>query len=284
MWERLATGWELAKQSFRVLRLDKELLFFPLFSGLSCMLVMATFAVPLFVSGAFESLSRNEESTSAQIFAAVIGFAYYFVNYFVIIFFNSALVGCAVIRLKGGDPTVSDGFATSFSRLPQILGWAALAATVGIILKTLESRSNKLGQFLISLLGMAWSIMTFFVVPILVIEKLGPFAAVKRSMQLMKSTWGESLAANFSLGLINFIAVLVAIVPIVAGAFLFASSTVLAFSLIAIGVVVMLAVSLVTSTLQSIILAALYLYAVEGKSSEHFDAGLIDHAFASGQK
>src|SRR5690606_20431976 len=117
------TGWQLTKQSFRVLQLDKELLVFPLLSGIACALVMATFALPMFATGFLEALAKdnpvNEQAT--KILGYVVLFAYYVVNYFVIIFFNSALVACAIIRFKGGDPTVKDGLSAASARFPQIL-------------------------------------------------------------------------------------------------------------------------------------------------------------------
>ncbi|MFN5706522.1 MAG: DUF6159 family protein [Planctomycetota bacterium] len=193
MFERIATGWALTKQAFNVLRLDKELLLFPILSGACCLLVIASFFVPAYAFGWLDSGAGDRASPTSRIFLAMIGFAFYFVNYFIMVFFNSALVGCSVIRLKGGDPTVSDGFATALSRLPQIAAWSAVAATVGVILKSFENKNNKAGQFVIGLIGAAWSMLTFFVVPIIVIEQLGPIAAIKRSTSLLSETWGEYL-------------------------------------------------------------------------------------------
>src|SRR5690606_33503734 len=104
-------------------------------------------------------------------------FAYYFVNYFVIIFFNSALISCAIIRFKGGNPTLSDGFSAASSRLPQIAGWAAVAATVGVVLRIIESRSEKVGEIVAGLLGMALSAVTSFVAPLIVVVRTGPVSA-----------------------------------------------------------------------------------------------------------
>ena len=101
MFERLSTGWAMAKQSFQVLKLDKELLLFPILSGLACVLVLASFATP-FLTGMID-LPGDNLTTAQQITYGVLGFAFYFVSYFIIIFFNSALVACAIIRLKGGD-------------------------------------------------------------------------------------------------------------------------------------------------------------------------------------
>lgn len=281
MFQRISMGWQLTKQSMHVLKMDKELLLFPLFSGISCLLVLASFAVPLFYSGALESLGEDQENLTQNVLAWVILFAFYFVNYFVITFFNSALVGCAVIRLKGGDPTVSDGFHSAFARLPQIAGWALVAATVGILLKAIESRSEKVGQIVAGLLGMAWSITTFFVVPVLVIEGLGPIASVKRSVAVMRKTWGEALVSNWGIGFIVFALSLLGILPIFAGGFLLATDmAAIGIVLIAVGVLILITVSLISSALNSIILAALYIYAAEDQMPEGFDSTLVRGAFA----
>src|SRR5262249_52021876 len=145
MFDRIANGWELAKQSFNVLRLDKELLLFPLVSGLSCLAVLASFVLPLWNSP-YAKVVLNEHQIPKPPVAWVFLFAFYLVNYFVIVYFNSALVACAIIRFKGGDPTVGDGFRAATARLPQILAWALVSATVGIVLKVIESRSERVGQ------------------------------------------------------------------------------------------------------------------------------------------
>jgi hypothetical protein len=284
MFERISNGWQLAQQSWRVLMLDKELLLFPLISGVACLLVMATFAVPLWASGyldAFADPGENGVGQTQQIIGYVILFAYYFVNYFVIIFFNSALITCAVIRFKGHDPTLADGFSAAFSRLPQIAGWALVAATVGVILKIIESRSQRVGQIVAGLLGMAWSAVTYFVVPVIVVERKGPIEAAKRSLQVLKKTWGEALVANFGIGMIVFLATLIAMIPLIAGAVAIASGLVAVGILgIVIGIVALLLVSLISSALNAIIIGALYLYAADGTVPQHFDSSLLRDAFA----
>ena len=242
MFERISNGWQLAKQSANVLRQDKELILFPLFSGLACIIAMASFAVPAYFSGILEAFVAEEEGAAAgnvaQIMFYILMFLFYFVTYFIVIFFNSALVACAIIRLKGGNPNLSDGLGAAMARLPQIAGWALVAASVGMILKIIESRSQKVGQIISGILGMAWSVTTFFVIPVLVVEKAGPIDAFKRSVAVMRKTWGESLSANFGIGFFTFLAMLVGIIPIVGGIFLCSSGmVVLGTTLIVLGVV-----------------------------------------------
>jgi hypothetical protein len=281
MFQRLSNGWELAKQSWRVLMLDKELLLFPLFSGISCLLVLASFAVPLWGTGYAETV-LNEEAPTENVVAWILLFCFYAVNYFVIVFFNSALVACAIIRFRGGDPTVSDGFRAASKRLPVIFGWALVSATVGIILKAIESRSERAGQFIAALMGAGWAIATYFVVPVLVVENVGPVDAVKRSWGVIKKTWGESIGANFGIGFITFFAFLACLAPIIGGGFLIANGMVVAgVGAILLGFVGLMLVSLISSALNSIILAALYLYAADNEVPQQFDHGMMEHAFAA---
>ena len=195
MFNRIATGWELSKQSFRVLGSDKELVLFPLFSGVACLLVLASFAVPLWSTPWFREVIETKQATHDP-FAYLILFAFYVINYFVIVFFNAALVSCALKRMAGENPTVTYGLQQAASRLPQIAAWAVVSATVGVILKMIESKSEWIGKLVASLVGAGWAIATYFVVPILVVEQVGPLEALKRSTSLMRRTWGETLAGK----------------------------------------------------------------------------------------
>lgn len=278
---RISNGWELAKESLRVLRLDKELLVFPLVSGIACLVVLASFALPLWSTG-YAEVVLEEGRIADDPIAWVILFAFYFVNYFVIVFFNSALIACAIIRFKGGDPTVADGFRAAMNRLPQIVGWALVSASVGVILRIIESRSERAGQFAAGLLGAAWSIATYFVVPVLVVEQVGPIDAAKRSLAVLRRTWGEALAANFGIGFFVFVASLVGIIPIIAGAMAIgAGHVVIGGMLLGLGVVLLLIIALISSALDSILLAALYLYAAEGSVPQYFNDSLLGDAFAT---
>lgn len=279
MFDRITNGWALGKESFRVLRMDKELLVFPFVSGIACLFVLASFAVPLWNSS-YVTVIFDEGEVPNDPVAYIILFAFYLVNYFVILYFNSALVACALIRFKGGDPTVGDGFRAANSRLPQIFAWAAVSATVGVILRVIESQSERAGQFAAALLGAAWSLATYFVVPVLVVEKAGPVDAVKRSLSVIRRTWGESLAANFSIGFIFFLVSLVGLIPLVIGVFLLANSQVVLGSVLLIfGILSLIGISLVSSALNSILIAGLYLYAAEGSVPQSFDNDLLRDAF-----
>ncbi|HEV3004385.1 MAG TPA: DUF6159 family protein [Pirellulales bacterium] len=280
MFRRLSNGWALAQQSFRVLLLDKELLLFPAMSGLACLLVLASFALPLWQSGQVQVLLEQKHfdvRDSVGLLGYALLFAFYFVNYFVIVFFNAALIECAVIRFRGGDPTVGDGLRAAWARLPQIAGWALVSATVGVVLRAIESRSQKVGQIVAGLLGMAWGAATYFVVPVLVVERVGPVDALKRSFAILKKTWGEALTANFSIGLFVFLANLAAVVPALLGLAVAGVPGLIGGAVVT--VALWMLIGLASAALNTIVLAAVYLYAAEGDVSRHFDAELLRDAF-----
>jgi hypothetical protein len=125
MFARWARSWELVKASWAVLRSDKELIIFPIISAVGCFLVTLTFFIPMIAAGAFDSVGRRG-ADGIGIGQLIVLFLFYLVTYTIIIFCSSALVGAALIRLDGGNPTLNDGFKIAHSRLTQILGYAMI--------------------------------------------------------------------------------------------------------------------------------------------------------------
>lgn len=283
MFERIGNSWALVKASAAVLRSDKELVVFPIVSAIALLLVLVAFFLPLESIGFFDGL------LDPGVFEIGVVFVFYLVQYFVMIFANSALVGAALIRLRGGDPTLGDGFGIAKSHLGSILGYAAIAATVGMILKFLsqagesEGRGNPLaliGALVSSIVGMAWSLATFLAVPVLVAEDVGPVEAIKRSSKLLKKTWGEQVVGGLSIGLIfGLFAVAVVILGIAAAVFVADTSPAAAVAIVVLLVLILLSTGLISSTLGGIYSAAVYNYAVGGDAGEFFREDLIKNAF-----
>lgn len=278
MFERLSRSWTLVKASGAVLKADKELLLFPVLSGLSCLLVAASFALPM-LDGDLRQLLSDAEAPTPWLYA--LGFLFYLSQYCVITYFNSALVGAALIRLRGGDPTLGDGLRIANRHLPAIFGYALIAATVGLLLRSLQERVGFIGRFVVGLLGLAWTVATFLAVPALVARGLGPVAAVKHSAALLKKTWGENLAGNAGMGLafvlLNILVVLVGAALIV----LAASSPWPETALLAIAslVLALVLLAIFQAALQGVYAAAVYRYADEGVAANGFDAAVIAGAF-----
>jgi len=225
---------------------------------------------------------RIKDAEHIEIVHWLVLFLYYFANYFVIVFFNCALVACAMIRFRGGNPTVRDGLTAARERLGLIAGWAFLAATVGVILKVIEERVGFLGKIVIMILGAVWTIATFFVVPVLVAENLGPVDAAKRSAEMVRKAWGESIVGNVGIGLLTFLAMLLLVGPC---AVLFAvlalktGSITIAILGAILTVALAVTIQLVSSALTSILLSALYLFASGEKVPPGFDPARLQGAF-----
>ena len=277
MFAKIRNSWTLIKASADVLRADKELIVFPIVSTIGVLIVTASFALPRVLAGFFDALFEGR----SQILGLVVGFVFYVVQYFVIIFANSALVGAAMIRLRGGDPTVGDGFRIAMAHLGTILGYALVSATVGMILRWLSERGQTLGRIASSIGGLAWNLASYLVVPVLVIEDVGPLEAIKRSANLLKKTWGEQIVGNFSIGLIfGLLTVLVILLGIPTFVFVASTNSAAIIALAAVlFVLILVFLGLISSTLNGIYVAAVYRYAAEGEASGFFSEEMVRGAF-----
>lgn len=268
---RWSNSWHLLKETWNILKLDKEMLWFPVFSLIFTGIVFLSFLLPLVLSKAF---------APSPIYFLFL-FIFYFISYFIIIFFNTGLVICASIRLSGRDPTVRDGLIGASNHLGKILGWTAVAATVGFVLRViidkLNERSQFLGAILVSLLGMAWTLLTFFVVPVMIFENKGVFAAIQESGSLFKKTWGENVIGQFSMGLVFFVLGILGIIPLV---LTFLSGSSLAMLIVLGGVLFYwIVLSIFSSTLNGIFITALYYYARTGRVPAGYEKEHIKGAF-----
>jgi TM2 domain-containing membrane protein YozV len=262
---------------WQILKQDTGLLLFPFMSGVCCLLLLASFAVPLYTTGHWQPPGADASPAQHMTYYGVL-FLFYLCNYFVVIFFNAAIIACATIRLSGGSPSVGDGFRAAAARLPVIAGWAVVSATVGLILRLIEDRSKWVGRIVAGLLGAAWTVVSFLVVPILVVENKSPFAALQESAGLVKKTWGEQVAGNFGFGTIFFLLAIPAIALIVLG--ICSGNAALIIGCIGLAVVYLIVCGLVQSALQSIFQAAVFLYARDGQVPEGFEAELLGNAMA----
>src|ERR1700719_1111575 len=264
-------SYAIFMESLRILGKDKEILIFPLLSGLITIVAFATMVFAGMTSGLFREFQAGNRVVSYAVL-----FVWYFVSWFIVLFFNVAVIQCASIRLRGGDPTIADGFSASMQHLGRIAAWALISATVGIILRVIADRAKIVGKIVVGLVGAVWSIATYFIVPVMIFEGRSIGDSVKQSTQLIKKTWGESLIAAGGIGaFIMLLAVGGLILPIAA---MFISATA---ALIALGVMVIywIALSVVSAALSGIFRTALYLYAAEGRTPEGFTPDYVQNAF-----
>ena len=269
---RLSNGWKIAMSSFTVLKKNKQLLIFPVLSGVSMVLIMAAIILPILAAAGWQAGNVDFGTDNRALFY-FFTFLFYLVNYFVVVFFNMALIHCTKLFLQGEEVNVMIGLKFSLSRIGVIFSWAIFAATVGTILKAIQENSGWLGKIAVGLLGFVWGVATFFVVPVIAYEKLGPVDAFKRSSQMMKAKWGESLSATFSLGLIQFMALLIIIFP--CGLIAAYVNPLLGISL---GVLLVFIVMTIISAAQTIFVSLVY-QNINGNVEDHFNQQLIDGLF-----
>lgn len=273
-FDRMSNGWALGMTSVKTIWENKNLLVFPVLSSLALIFICLSF-----FGGAFALLGADFDAFldrlvgSSEIALYGILFAFYLINYFIIVFFNVALVHCARLIFEGKEATIREGLDYSGSRIGAIASWAALAATVGVILKFLEDRLGWLGQIVIGLVGIAWSIATFFVVPVIAYENIGPIDALKRSGAMMKEKWGESIGANFSFAVFYILGYLMIIVMAI---FLFTIHPILA---IVASVLAALLLHTVVSAAETVFVAAIYNHMTDQPAGRFEENQMLDTLF-----
>ena len=291
---RLSRGWSMAKASFTVLKQYPRLAILPAMSGAIFLLVAGVVLASLLPQ---LGLAHNTTSSiwnwlgdgkSPSIWFYVAGFAVVFVMTAMAIFFNVALIHCALRAHAGETPSIRAGLAAAVSLLPQILGWALVTTTIGIVLNmitdALKDYLGFLGGLLGGLLELSWAVITYFVVPVLVTEKVGPIAAVKRSAAVLRSKWGESLAGEARIGLLGTLFFLLSALIFAGGAALVFSKGAMAMAgigviLMVLGVLAAIVSMVVVQTLSTIFQSGVYIYATTGQVPPSLDRDLVEGAF-----
>lgn len=288
MFESFGRSWNLIKQSWNVLQANRSLLVFPLVSFIATIVITILFAIPMAIIGLSDGGATTTGDDGISIPMLIVLFLFYLVTYTAVIFSNSALIGAAMMYMRGEQPTVADGFRIASERFGKIFGYAAIAATVGLILNLLRNNDSDnmvmriIGVILSGVLSVAWNLITFLVIPVLVMENLGPIEAIKRSGSLLRQTWGEQIAGSFSIGGIFFLISLG--IALVLGVPLFAlasAANTAALWILAVAVIILVfvGVSLVGGAVNGIFQAALYRYATEGTAGEFFSEDVVRGAF-----
>ena len=274
-WSR---SWEFAKLSYSTLLDHKHLMVFPAISTIATLLVLMSFMVPLQMTGTLDTWLASidsEAATTDDPTMYVTAFLFYFCNYFCIVFFNTALIASVMDIFEGGQGRLGFGLKFAMKRIHAIFGWALVSACVGMILNALE-RNEKIGRFVAGLLGSAWTALTYFVIPVIVAEGLGPVAAIKSSMNTLKKEWGTALMGNFSMGMFGFLLMLPVIaIAVVLGMYVNVPAA------IAVGVPLGILAVLVSATADAIFKAYLYSFATGKTLPDNVDTHAMRDAFSA---
>lgn len=271
---RLSNGWKISKVCFRMLNANKQLLLFPLFSGLSILLVIVSFFW-FMNNGAEADSSLISQMNGPAVFA--LWFLFYVVAYFIVVFFNMALVHCARLYFEGKETSLGKGIGFSLGRIGVIFSWAMFAATIGLVLRILQNNLGLVGRIVTGIAGFVWSIASFFAVPVIAYEDLGPGDALKRSAEMMREKWGESLVASFSFGLFQLICTVVLMLITVFAIQVYEGLGAIVF---AVGIAI---IAIVSSAMQTILTAAIYCD-INGNKIPGIEPESFDDLFEQEQK
>ena len=263
---RVTRSFELVGQSYRVLMQDKELMVLPLLSGVLIIGVVLSFFF------GFDLRSRLDAENEQLL--VVPGLLLYVVTYAIGIFFQAAIVAGATERLRGGDPTIRSALAAASRRIVPILLWAVVAATVGMLLRAIQNRAGFIGKIVIAMVGAAWSLATFFVVPVIVLEEHSIGESFSRSLEVFRKTWGETFVGGATIGIAAFCAWLTLIA--VVGLLAWAGAGILTFVVGAAGAI---SLAVLVPALQGVFVASLYQFATAGTAPAGFDRDLLGRAF-----
>ena len=272
MFATIGHTFQLMKMSWDVLMKDRELILFPVFSGLGLLILgFAGLAAGIAGTGPTETGTTETGSTGS---GNLIGFlAMILIAYFITTFFNAALISAALERLRGGDPNVMSGLSHATKHIHHIFIWSVISAIVGTLFRVLRSQTdNFIVQMIYSMIEGVWEFMTFFVIPVMVSENQGPVSSIKRSAGIIRQTWGRQITASFGFFIVYILAIVAAAIPAI---LLF-----LVFPVVGIIVgVLLVGLALATvQTLEGIFKAALYDFAV-GEQPEGFDLRTLQTAY-----
>ncbi len=272
---RIKMGLRFAGASWRVVRKEPSLLAFPLFATIFGLLYTLLIVAPLGVVG---WLAIGENTILVWVLLAIMLFG----SSIGATFFGVAAAANASRVFNGEDPKIGDGIALARSRFGVIVKWALVAATVGLVLNLIGSRGG-FGAILVRMVGgAAWGIASFFALPILALEGLGPFATLKRSVGVVRQKWGESLVGVVGIGAVTFLLALAAAAVVAIGIFAGVSGLwIVGIPLIIIGAVALVAVMAVASVLRAVFTVAVFRFATEGVAVEGFDAADLERTFRS---
>jgi hypothetical protein len=266
---RIRRGWALTKKSWAVLREHPDLIRFPLYGGVAGLIM----AIVVIGPGLY-LIEDGEIAPGAPLI--VVGF---YILAVIGTYFSVGLAACADKIFRGERATVADGMAVARSHLRQILGWAALSATVGLFFSLLENQGGIIGQIVGRLLDVAWTLVTFLAVPVIAIEGTGPGETFKRSASLFKERWGQQISGNLAIGgAVILLGMIPAVLLIIAGIAIWASAGFVGALLVLVGIAVLLVSALIAKALGGIFGVALYHYALEGTSLGGFTSTELESA------
>ncbi|KTD81767.1 DUF6159 family protein [Legionella waltersii] len=254
----------LIQAAWDVLKSNKYMMIFPLLSLISVVLILCSF------TQSFTQMMNFSEPTSILEYAKL--WLFYFINYFIITFFNVGLTCCALRRMKNESASFKDGILEACKKVHQILGWSLFFASVALIIRIIEDKSSWVADFIMNILESAFTLASYLMIPVMVAENKNPFAALKGSAELFKKTWGNQIKGEIGMGLYFILFAAPAILLFVIGITTFGDSPSIMSIFITLGVAYLLILWVAQAALDTVYRGALYVYSKTGEVPEGFEA------------
>lgn len=273
---KVRASFLLLMESIRFLRADTEMLFVPIIALVVQCFLFGLIAITVIIpSGMFANVTaETNRALLPQEYGYI--FLFYVVSAFVVACSQATITHIVYTRAHGGDATLGQGLSMISKHFGPLLLWAVIASTVGMVLRMIAERSQLLVKLFVFIAGTAWSVLTYFVVPAIVIDNKPTFAAISHSGSVFKRTWGETLVSNVSLSLAFMIMFVVLTVALVGGIFITGGHVGSLLVSVVIFVTALLIVGVLSSVLDSVLRTLLYVYASEGITPTNFNSELLN--------
>lgn len=281
-------GWRLMEEAKDVVGQYRRLVVFPLLSMLALMLGFFALMIPAAL--ALAAPGKSIMATLGSGFGVLEGnltsktiwfvFPLYFFEYFVVVFFNTALACSALSAFRGEDVSVIGGLRMAAKRIPTLVVWTLVASTVGLVFRLIEERADSVARFFSEVLGVLWSLAIVLVIPVLAAEELDPVQALRRSAALFKKTWGEDVGGNLGGMMVVGLLLLLVVLPLaILSIHLFRNTPPLLIAALAICSTIVLALFAVVSACEMVFKTILYSFATSGPLPGDLDADTLADAF-----
>ncbi len=275
---KFAASKKIVFESWELMMKDKEIMLFPILSILSCLALLAILVSGFYVLALNSNWDNiNHLSQEAQqVYNIVFLFLYYLVTFFTINFFDAGIITIVHGRFSGQNLDFSHGFKGASDNFGKIFVWSAIAAIVGVLIRMLSGKKGN--NIISSMLGAAWSILTYFSLPVMIIGKKEVLESFPESAGIMKKMWGEAAIVNFGVSL--FIMAIVVVVALILAAFaiMIPPTTVGWFTLGGVFGAFLVVVAVISSTLGVIFKLVLYEYATTGVVPQGFTETVVKNA------
>lgn len=278
-FDRLRNGFEITKISIDIAMKEPWMIILPFISAGIMIAIIIWYIITIFGITIFGG-NTAQTSIAIDAFSFIMPIIIYFVGYFLTYFTQAMIIYGAKERLSGNDPTIAQAFAGASEHLLQIIILSIIGAIIGMITKILSYKKNGQKNIFMtlstSIIGIAWTVASYFALPIIISEKKNVFDAFKRSGEITFQVWGEGISANFSLFLLYIPATILFIGSLV---FLFININIIALALLILAVISFFAAIFISMPVKAIISQALYDYATKKQAPPGFDSTYLQNAF-----